>query len=551
MSQTRVTRRSQRQQEALGTSLNKRELEDHEAPVPTKPSKKRVKVSSGPKPKRTTGRKLNSIPALPNELLNVFVFGTGSMNELGMGDLDVDVAYRPRLNPNLPRDKIGVVDLAVGGMHSAVLSHDGRVFTWGVNDDFALGRPTKNQTDKEGNAIDNDLLEGTPSQVTGAIQRLKVTKVCCSDNLTSVITENGSCFSWGTFRCSDGILGFSESSKRASEPVQMPLPEVAQLAAGTDHILALTTTGKVYTWGNGQQCQLGRRMMDRRRLQGLNPEPLALKNIVAVGAGSYHSFAINNKGKVYAWGLNMTKQCAIADEEDEEEGIVTKPTLVEALEPYKIKAITGGEHHSLALLEDGRVLAWGRQDRHQLGIPDDALPESLTKDEKGYNYSISTPTIIPGLSNVVQVCCGTHHSLAVTNDGKVYSWGSSENYEVGQGDTDEEIVVPTLVRSKAITNASIRVAGAGGQFSVIAGAPNEPETKPAENGVKTDNEVKSESENNSTPPQQEENEEKKPVTSESTEMHIDQQPPTTEDQTTTQSTEEKKEPAEEADSTSS
>ncbi|WBW74255.1 RCC1 family Ran GEF [Schizosaccharomyces osmophilus] len=549
MSGTRVTRRSQRQQEATGNGMNKRELEDHEAPVSTKPSKKRVKVSSGPKPVRTTGKKLNSIPSLSTELLDVFVFGTGSMNELGMGDLEVDVAYRPRLNPNLPRDKIGVVDLAVGGMHSAVLSHDGRVFTWGVNDDFALGRATKNQTDKEGNTIDNDLLEGTPNQVTGAIERLKITKVCCSDNLTVVVTENGSCFSWGTFRCSDGVLGFSASTKRAPEPVQMPLPEVAQVAAGTDHILALTTTGKVYTWGNGQQCQLGRRMMDRRRLQGLKPEPLALKNIVAVGAGAYHSFAINSKGKVYAWGLNMTKQCGIADEEDEEEGIVTKPTLVEALEPYKIKAITGGEHHTLALLEDGRVLAWGRHDRHQLGIPDDALPESLTKDEKGYNYTVSNPTIVPGISNVVQICCGTHHSLAVTNDGKLYSWGSSENYEVGQGDTDEEIQVPTLVRSKAIKTASVRVAGAGGQFSVAAGAPTELDTKPSEDGVKTENEVKSEEKNVSISPKQE-TEESKPVTTESTEMHIDQQPPTTEDQTTIQSTEEKKEFAEETESTS-
>lgn len=53
--------------------------------------------------------------------------------------------------------------------------------------------------------------------------------------------------------------------------------------------------------GNGQQAQLGRRIIERRKTNGLAPERLALRKIARVGSGSYHSFAIDHKGVVYAW----------------------------------------------------------------------------------------------------------------------------------------------------------------------------------------------------------------------------------------------------------
>jgi alpha-tubulin suppressor-like RCC1 family protein len=53
--------------------------------------------------------------------------------------------------------------------------------------------------------------------------------------------------------------------------------------------------------GNGQQAQLGRKIIERRKTNGLEPERLALRDIVCVGSGSYHSFAVDKAGVVYAW----------------------------------------------------------------------------------------------------------------------------------------------------------------------------------------------------------------------------------------------------------
>lgn len=154
-------------------------------------------------------------------------------------------------------------------------------------------------------------------------------------------------------------------------PVALPSLQkysISAVCCGDDHVLALTTEGEVLTWGNGQQMQLGRRIIERRKINGLTPEKLSLKNIVLIGAGAYHSFAVNKDGKVFAWGLNSLKQTGIDTVED----IIPVPREVPALNPKELGAsvvqIQAGQHHSLFLLSDGRVFGTGRCDGFELGI---------------------------------------------------------------------------------------------------------------------------------------------------------------------------------------
>lgn len=178
---------------------------------------------------------------------------------------------------------------------------------------------------------------------------------------------------------SEGLLGFDgspNSSKIQFMPI--PLPSLSQhrfasVACGTDHVLALTVEGTVYVWGNGQQNQLGRRIIERRKINGLAPERLALRNIVKIGAGHYHSFAIDKDGRVYAWGLNSLRQTGVSDARGGQEDIIQVPTIVDALDPSlhdgaKVVSISGGEHHSLFLFDNGTVWACGRADASQLGL---------------------------------------------------------------------------------------------------------------------------------------------------------------------------------------
>lgn len=80
------------------------------------------------------------------------------------------------------------------------------------------------------------------------------------------------------------------------------MKNIVQLAAGKDHLLALDSKGIVYAWGNGQQYQLGRRILERHRYRSLEPQQFGLYNIKYIASGDFHCFAIDHSDNVYAWG---------------------------------------------------------------------------------------------------------------------------------------------------------------------------------------------------------------------------------------------------------
>jgi hypothetical protein len=145
------------------------------------------------------------------EKLKVFNFGTGEYCELGLGPKsNAKIVKRPRLNAFLDIEKIGVVAIAYGGMHGAAITHDGKVYTWGVNDLGALGRVTKANEEKMKDADDSsdsddedDVTlnedESTPKLVDlpkGTV----ITRISCCDSATFAVTETGLVYGWGTFR---------------------------------------------------------------------------------------------------------------------------------------------------------------------------------------------------------------------------------------------------------------------------------------------------------------------------------------------------------------
>jgi regulator of chromosome condensation len=253
---------------------------------------------------------------------------------------------------------------------------------------------------------------------------------------------------------------------------------VTQLVCGVDHVLALTSQGKVYSWGNGQQLQLGRRVVERTRLNNLLPREFGLKKIRAIGAGSYHSFAIANDGKVYAWGLNQFGQCGIDRQGfvGEDGAVIASPSVVDELAGYDVIAVTGGEHHSMALTSSGEILSFGRMDCNQLGFPESAPPQGAIVDTRGKPRFTPHPTVIPNIPAMRAVFCGSHHNIAIAEDGSAWSWGFGEGWQVGHGpatvdNPSGDIETPTKIVNTATQGVRMVTGGAGGQFSVLCGLP--------------------------------------------------------------------------------
>jgi alpha-tubulin suppressor-like RCC1 family protein len=145
-----------------------------------------------------------------------------------------------------------------------------------------------------------------------------------------------------------------------------------------------------------------------------DPSEVQFKTIVA---GVNHSFALSNNGKVYAAGYNEYGQLGLGDTTDR-----NTFTKVTSLSGKNITAIFAGDYHSLALSSDGKVYATGQNAYGQLGLGDTTDCNTFTDVT-----SLSGKTIIA-------ISVGGFHSLALSNDGKIYATGNNYYGQLGLGD---------------------------------------------------------------------------------------------------------------------
>ncbi|KAL4922642.1 regulator of chromosome condensation 1/beta-lactamase-inhibitor protein II [Aspergillus aurantiobrunneus] len=387
---------------------------------------------------------------------------------LGLGDATRKTEIpRPVLNPKLPTDTVGVVSLAVGGVHSAALTHDNRILTWAVNDEGALGRDTKldpaqikmrsqseSGSDDEDDEANLNLKEATPFPVDSSHfpANTVFTQLAATDSATFALTAEG--------LGNSGEIGFSPSSKKQQRtPVLISgLNNIIRLSAGAQHILALTSEGTVLSWGCNEQSQFGRRRGHHNASHHLTPGECALPSgIVDIGAGQYHSFAIHKTGVVYAWGSNNYGQTAIF-------------TIQSLKRSSNISSVQGGKDHSLAITKEGQCLAWGRLDNKAVSLDVKDIPSSnIIFDAYDRARILKVPTVVNGIDKAIGLGIGTDHSIVITSEGQAYTWGFNVQKQTGQPGDVDEVINATLLSNKHVDGKKLVLAAAGGQFSIVAG----------------------------------------------------------------------------------
>jgi len=349
----------------------------------------------------------HSLAVLTNDAL--WAWGGDDQSQLGDNSTEPEAAPIPLTDPLCgPARLTNAVTLAAGYYYSAAVDANGMVWTWGSNDSGQLGNgagPVSTPTP-------------TPTAISGISN---VVSVACGDDHTLALRADGTVWAWGDDSVGQLGVGSLPSPFLTNSPVELSvLTQIVAIAAGSQHSMALDTQGKVWTWGNGVDGELGNGGTSSTNLPML---VAGISNVIAIAAGSDHSVALTADKTVWTWGGNGHGDLGRT-------GDPTTPGPVTNL--TGVAAIAAGYQFTLAVTSNGQIYAWGSNSNGQLGTNADVFDHSL-------------PFLVAGISNAVLVSAHSEgqHCLAVTvNQGtnQYYAWGANDEGEVGDGAADDDPV---------------------------------------------------------------------------------------------------------------
>ena len=214
---------------------------------------------------------------------------------------------------------------------------------------------------------------------------------------------------------------------------------IEHLYAGWEHNIFLSNKGDIYSFGNNQYYQCGLPNKDNKDKIIKDPTNISVLNNnikgISASCGNEHSLILSKDNAVYAFGNNEDGVLGLNDNKIKKYEF-TKINF--GIYTNKIKDISSGTVHNLALTMDNKLFSWGSSQGGQLG-----LPENYLLSQPGYKTSffLATPTLIQIFSKnnnkkcdeIIKIGCGEAHSIALNSKGKVYSWGFGSNGQLGLG----------------------------------------------------------------------------------------------------------------------
>lgn len=149
------------------------------------------------------------------------------------GQLGLSTNIIERCKPQLVKINENIQSISAGGMHSCALTSAGHVYTWGCNDDGALGRITDD--------IDDEYMPRL------CVLPEEIQSISAGDTFTLALAKSGRVYISGCFRSSEGILGLFELKQIAQQSVVIPLNQsIQKIACGADFCLLLTENGSSF-----------------------------------------------------------------------------------------------------------------------------------------------------------------------------------------------------------------------------------------------------------------------------------------------------------------
>ncbi|XP_058088312.1 PH, RCC1 and FYVE domains-containing protein 1-like [Magnolia sinica] len=352
-----------------------------------------------------------------------------------------DVLLPRPLESNVVLD---VHHVACGVRHAALVTRQGEVFTWGEESGGRLGHGTG--------------IDVIQPRLVESLSFCNADIVACGEFHTCAVTVAGELYTWGDGMHNAGLLGHGTDishwiPKRVSGPLD-GLP-VASVTCGPWHTALVTSTGQLFTFGDGTFGALGHGNRESisypREVESL----MGLKTI-AVACGVWHTAAVvevivahssasSSSGKLFTWGDGDKNRLGHGDKEPR-----LKPTCVPSLIDYNFHKLACGHSLTVGLTTSGHVFTMGSTVYGQLGNPrsDGKLP-CLVEDKLV-------------AESVEEIACGSYHVAVLTSKNEIYTWGKGANGRLGHGDIEDR-KTPTLV--EALKDRHVKSIACGSNFT--------------------------------------------------------------------------------------
>lgn len=251
--------------------------------------------------------------------------------------------------------------------------------------------------------------------VVNELCNIQVEWVSCGFEHLAAVTSEGKVLTWGYGGA--GCLGHNSlfNCKTPSLVNSLFEQRIVYLECGAYHTVCTTEDGEVWAWGRGDVNQLGipQSKMTKDEIGYVALSPKKLKDlsksgicIKSVACGEAHTLLLDSNGKIYAFGWGEDGQLGFEDLPSQ-----GQLKVIESM-PYKAVKIAAGSVFSACLTDMGQVFVWGNGECGQLGL--------------GNSFVLAQfPTLVSGLRHefIVDIVCGESSVLCISQTGSVYGWG--------------------------------------------------------------------------------------------------------------------------------
>ncbi|XP_015879928.3 PH, RCC1 and FYVE domains-containing protein 1 [Ziziphus jujuba] len=353
---------------------------------------------------------------------SVEIAGNISVNHNGV---HVDALLPTLLESTMMLD---IQNISIGGKHAALVTKQGEVFCWGEANGGKLGHKIN--------------MNMNCPKLIDSLHGVQVKSVACSEYQTCALTYSGELYTWGGTSSGATLMG-AEQNRSQWLPCKLSGPLdgviISNVACGEWHIAMVSTSGQLFTYGDGTFGVLG-----HGNLQSVSHlkevESLKGLRVKSVACGSWHTAAIVEimvdcfkynavGGKLFTWGDGDKGRLGHTDHDKK-----LLPTCVAQLVEHDFIQVCCGRMLTVGLTKQGTVYTMGSVVHGQLGNRQ-AKDKSITLVEGKLKEEF-----------VKEIASGSYHVAVLTASGGVYSWGKGANGQLGLGDTEDRNS-PTLVEA--------------------------------------------------------------------------------------------------------